>query len=204
MISFGTEFAHESGMTPRFSYRVILVFMVSLAVLAPALIGSGCGGVEGKTVRARTIGSSSGATPLSPDYLRGLVAVSLGDANLVRRADLSGDGTERKVEIAIDRPPACADGSVEGTMAAFTSKTMADLFSYPEIASVTIAMYGLDQGTKSNDVAVRVVVDRATAQEIDWSMIGPMTISSMVSEYFIHPQIVENANTGNSGFGVSS
>jgi len=182
----------------------MLLFVVSLAVLVSGLLSSGCGGVEGKTVKARTVSPSAGAAPLSQDYLRGLVADSLGDANLIRRADLSGEGMERKVEIAVDRPPACGDGSVEGTMAAFTSKTMAELFSHPEIASVTIAMYGRDQGIKGNDVAVRVVVDRATALETDWSMIGPMTISSMVSEYYIHPQIVENANTENGGFSVSN
>ncbi|MFA5801699.1 MAG: hypothetical protein WC911_04395 [Thermoleophilia bacterium] len=96
---------------------------------------------------------------------------------------------DKIVEIGVDRPATCGDGSVEGTMASSSGNVMAYLFEYPEISRVTVTMYGVDQGIKSDEIAAKVTVNRTTAKDIDWSMFGPMTMSSMVDEYYIYPRL---------------
>jgi hypothetical protein len=131
------------------------------------------------------------------DNLQEVVAFGCGDTSLVRNVTLSGEGMEKSIEVEIERPPTCGDASVEGTMSTFARKIMSNLFDYPEVSSVTITMYGINQGVKSNDVVSKVVVNRATAKDIDWSMLGPMTISSMATEYYVHPKCLKSSNAKN-------
>ncbi len=79
-------------------------------------------------------------------------------------------------------------------MSVFVQKTMPTLFEYPEASKVVITIYGVKQGVRSDEIACKLTVDRATARKIDWSMVGPMTMSSMLTEYYINPKILENSN----------
>ncbi|MDO8735846.1 MAG: hypothetical protein Q7K29_02030 [Thermoleophilia bacterium] len=117
----------------------------------------------------------------------------------MRDATLAGEGTEKTVDVGVDRPANIEDGSVEATMAVLNQKIMPVLFEYPEVSRITITMFGVKQGVMSDAVAVKTSVNRASASEIDWSFFGPMTMSSMVTEYYIDPGILLNSSAGSDG-----
>lgn len=175
------------------------VLSVALTGLTVAIIllavMSGCGS------ETATISSSAPATAeqlaptpvLTEDYVRLVAENRQGNAMVVREAVISGDGSEQAVEISVDRPSGLQDGSVAGVMASYGQHVFTSLFQIPEVASVTITMYGVQQGVESDDVAMRIMLDRAGAGEAEWSMFGPMTIADMVTEYYVDPAIEENS-----------
>ncbi|MHB9112278.1 MAG: hypothetical protein ACYC4D_06585 [Thermoleophilia bacterium] len=177
-------------------HKILLLIFLSLPALLLAQLASGCGN------GGNTAGSGSSKEtvldplPLTTDSLQQIVISSLVDKSDMRNADLTGEGAEKVVNIGIDRPAGLEDGSVEANMALITQKIMPVLFEFPEISRVTITMYGVKQGIKSDDVAVKVGVNKVSVQDIDWSMLGPMTLSWYVPEYYIDPMI-----SGTSGFG---
>jgi len=176
--------------------KTILILGAVAAITIVPLI-SGCSYRKASPGNGSATYYDSNSLSLTKDNLQEVVVSGCGDTTLVRNVTLLGEGMEKSVEVEIDRPATCGDASVEGTMSTFARKIMSNLFDYSEVSSVTITMYGIDQGVKSNDVASRVVVNRATAKDIDWSMLGPMTISSMATEYFVHPKILKNSNAKN-------
>jgi hypothetical protein len=181
--------------------RAVVVIIGIMAVLALALMAFGCGFDKASTGDGMTVRNNFVTPLLTQEGLQEVVGRSLGETAQVRFAILSGDKTSLEINIAVDRPATCEDGFVEATMSSLSRKIVPTLFEYPEVSSVSMTMYGVTQGTKSDEIASKVFVNRVTAQDIDWSMFGPMTMSSMVTEYYIHPKILENSNVTNSGFG---
>lgn len=167
----------------------------TLGMLLIIMIIAGCGNSK-STFRndsaTKDNREPSGSSLLTQENLGEIVSNNAGLSLRVRYATISGEGPDKNVEIGVDRPANCGDGSIEGVMASFSGKIMSNLFEYPETSSVAIIMYGVDQGVVSDGIAIRVAVNRATAQEIDWSMFGPMTMASMVNEYYIHPGFQTN------------
>jgi len=162
------------------------ILLATIAMLA----ASGCGPERSSTGTRTIYGSQEANLPaLTSSYLRQFVDQAYGEAALVRDASLSGEGLGRRIDITVDRPPNAGNGSIEGVMAAFSGKVLAELFQYPEVDSVTISMYGTSPGEKSDEVALKITVDRATAAANDWSMFGPMTMSDMVSSYYMNPKL---------------
>lgn len=181
--------------------RAVVVIVGIMALLALTLMAFGCGFDKASTGGGMTVRNNFVTPLLTQDGLQEVVTRTLGETAQVRSAILSGDKTSLEINIAVDRPATCEDGSVEATMSSLSRKIIPTLFEYPEVSSVSMTMYGVTQGTKSDEIASKVFVNRVTAQDIDWSMFGPMTMSSMVTEYYIHPKILENSNVTNSGFG---
>lgn len=181
--------------------HAIVLIVGIMAVLALALMVFGCGFDKASTGGGMTVHNNFVTPLLTQDSLREVAARSLGETAQVRSAILSGDTNNLDISIAVDRPATCEDGSVEATMSSLSRKIMPTLFEYPEVSSVSMTMYGVTQGARGNEIASKVFVNRVTAQDIDWNMFGPMTMSSMVTEYYIHPKILENSNATNSGFG---
>lgn len=181
--------------------RAVVVIIGIMAVLALALMAFGCGFDKASTGGGMTVRNNFVTPLLTQEGLQEVVGRSLGETAQVRSAILSGDKTSLEINIAVDRPATCEDGFVEATMSSLSRKIVPTLFEYPEVSSVSMTMYGVTPGMKSDEIASKVFVNRVTAQDIDWSMFGPMTMSSMVTEYYIHPKILENSNVTNSGFG---
>jgi hypothetical protein len=77
-------------------------------------------------------------------------------------------------------------------MGSYGSHLFQSLFENPEVDYISITMYGVKQGEKSDDVAMALAMDRAMSLETDWSMFGPMMLSDMVSEYYVDPAIEES------------
>lgn len=170
-----------------------------MAALALALMAFGCGFDKASTGDV-TVRNNFVPPMLTEDGLQEAASRSLGETARVRSAKISGDANSLDIEITVDRPATCEDGSVEAAMSSLSRKIMPTLFEYPEVSSVSMTMYGVTQGTKSDEIASKVSVNRATAQDIDWAMFGPMTMSSMVDGYYIHPKILASSNNANSGF----
>lgn len=182
-------------------HKILLLIPLSLITLLFTQLVSGC-----ESKGATSGGGSSQETVLDPlpltiDSLQQIVISGLGDKNQLRDATLTGAETERIVNVGINRPLTCEDGSVEAIMAVASQKIMPSIFEYPEISRVTITMLGVKQGVKGDDVAAEVCVTRESAREIDWSMFGPMTMSMMVTSYYIDPGIMANASASGSGMG---
>ncbi|MFA5809534.1 MAG: hypothetical protein WC935_04240 [Thermoleophilia bacterium] len=165
------------------------LFFGTLAAFILGTLIAGCGYNAGSFRNDSTLKDAPDPPLLTQEYLQETVSGSFGKTIQVRHVTLSGEGMDKIVEVGVDRPATCGNGSVEGIMASSSGKAMAYLFEYPEISRVTVIMYGVDQGINSNEIAVRVVVKRTTAKDIDWSMFGPMTMSSMVDEYYIYPKL---------------
>lgn len=172
----------------------LVFFIVAAMVLAQLL--SGCGQSMISTGTSATSGINLEPPLLTDGVLQQIAIAGIGETGQLRSAMLEGEGMIKTVDVVIDRSPSCGDGSVEATVATQTVKLMPLLFEYPEISIVTITMLGVTQGVKSDDVAVKVTMDRATASEAEWSMFGPWTMSSMVSDYYIHPQIQDESIGG--------
>jgi len=199
---FGTIFAHVMSMRGKTIDRAsaFLSLAVASAAVMAALLFSGCGGQTSGNVTSAGIGPANAApAALTQESLRELVVRDFGDASLVRNATLSADGVKQNVAVEVNRPAGVSNASIEGVMAAFTGKLMADLFEHGEVAGVSITMYGVDaaatgEGTASSGggdaVAIKAVMDRVTANETDWTMFGPMTMSSMLTEYYINPAVL--------------
>ncbi|MBI5870510.1 MAG: hypothetical protein HZB44_06055 [Actinobacteria bacterium] len=117
----------------------------------------------------------------------------IGDVSLVRSATVSGEGNNKVVTFEVLRPAVCHDGAVVGTVATFSQKTMSSLFKYPEVARVDVILYGTSQDPSSNnEVAVKVTVDRNSAQKIDWFAINDTNVASLVTTFYIDPRIQAN------------
>ncbi|MBI5869748.1 MAG: hypothetical protein HZB44_02140 [Actinobacteria bacterium] len=179
---------------------VLLVIILSFSALLLTQLVSGCGsgGTADKGSSQETV---LDPLPLTIDSLRQTVVSGIGDNNQLRDATITGEGTEIIVNVGLDRPLSCEDGSVEAIMAVTSQKIMPVLFEYPEVSRITITMFGVKQGVKSDDVAAEVCVTRESAREIDWSMFGPMTMSMMVTKYYIDPAIMGNSSAGSDGMG---
>jgi len=175
----------------------LIFFILAAMVLAQLL--SGCGQSRISTGSSDTSGNYLEPPLLTSSTLQQIAMSGIGDTSGLRSATLEGEGMEKVINIGIDRPPTWGDGSVEAMMATKSRKIMSELFMYPEVSSVTITVFGVTQGVKGDDVAVRVTVDQATAMKNDWSMFGPMSMSSMVTDYYINPEILKNASAGSGG-----
>lgn len=186
---------HENRIINR-SLRLIC-WALAAALIVLSL--SGCGQSRISTTNSSTSGVDLGPPLLTSSTLQQIVVSGIGDAGQLRNAMLEGEGMGKVVNIAIDRPLSCGDGSVEATMAIQTGKILSGLFEYPEISSVTITMLGVTQGVKSDDVAMQLTVSRSTAMETDWSMFGPWSMPSMVTGYYINPAILEKTSAGADG-----
>ena len=162
-----------------------------LAAIAITLSAAGCGYERSTAGGTMTILGNSNLKPaLTETYLRKLVVLAYGDATLVRSTALTGEAGKKVIAVEVDRPPNAGNGSIEGVMASFAGNIMAQLFQYPEVSSVTITMFGADPGVKGDETALKITVDKPTAAVNDWTMFGPMTMSSMVSDYYINPKLL--------------
>lgn len=167
-----------------------LIFACLVAVLVmPAATGCGYDKSTFRVDQDKQPAVETARPALVQENLQELVTTGGGFSLPVRYATLSGDSEEKAVEVGVERPAACGDGSVEGVMASYTANTVSRLLEYPDAAGMTITMYGAKQGQAGDEIVVRLVVRRSTAEEIDWSMFGPMTMASLVDEYYINPRL---------------
>jgi len=183
------------------SSRASLAFLAIIALVFTLAL-TGC---ESRKTAGGNNSTSAGILypePLTGESIRQVIASSMGDSSHLRDATLSGEGQNRTVDVGVDRPTTCEDGSVEATMAVLDQKIMPVLFEYPEVSRVTLTIYGIRQAVKSDDIAIKTSVTRESASEIDWSFFGPMTMSSMVTDYYIDPEILRNSSSVNDGMSM--
>jgi len=174
------------------------MFLATTTAAVTGLLSIGCGSQRTPAVDTNTVRSEVAATVSESSVIK-ILSYSLSDMSLVRQAALSGKGNDSTVEISLDRPANWGDGSFVGALSSLVKKTLPSLFEYSDVNKVVITIYGVDQGSKSDEIACRLVVDRATARNIVWPMLGPMTISSTVTEYYLHPKIQKNSYALGSG-----
>lgn len=177
-----------------------MTFLTVVTVAATGLLVIGCDSQRVTTVGPDEIAGHGQAPPdLTEDLVQDILSYSLSDMSLVRRAEISGEGTDKTIEIDVDRPADWGDGTFAGALSSFIHKTLPPLFQYPEVSKVVVTIYGVDQGGKSDEVASSFMVDRETANDIQWSMVGPMSLSYYLTEYYLHPKIQENSIYSGSG-----
>ncbi|MHB9112497.1 MAG: hypothetical protein ACYC4D_07695 [Thermoleophilia bacterium] len=159
------------------------------------LLASGCG-TEEKAADASTEPATTETTspkPLTPELLYEMAVRRIGDPNLVRTASISGEGNNKVVTFEVIRPEVCHDGAVVGTVATFSQKTMSSLFKYPEVARVDVSLYGTTEDpATNNEIAVKITVDRNSAQKIDWFALNDMNLASLATTFYIDPRVQAN------------
>lgn len=174
-----------------------IVYSIALASIFISLtfLVAGCTDDEnaaGSSTEAISTETTS-QKPLTPELLYDMAVRRIGDVSLVRSATVSGEGNNKVVTFEVLRPAVCHDGAVVGTVATFSQKTMSSLFKYPEVARVDVILYGTSQDPSSNnEVAVKVTVDRNSAQKIDWFAINDTNVASLVTTFYIDPRIQAN------------
>ncbi len=176
------------------------MFLAVGTVSATGLVINGCDSQQVTTVIGTSeMGVHGQEAALTESTVQDILSYSLNDMSLVRRAEISGEEMDKTVEIEFDRPADWGDGTLAGVLSSFVYKTLPPLFQYPEVSKVVVTIYGVDQGVKSDEVACRLMVDRETADDINWSMVGPMSLSYFLTEYEINPRIQENSNYSGDG-----
>lgn len=188
----------NSARPTRVLLKTILTLVVVVTVAATVLLVIGCSSQRASVVSTDEIKRQEQPV-LSESIIRDILSYSFSDMSLVRRTAISGEETDKTIEIEVDRPADWGDGTFGGVLSSFVYKTLPPLFQYPEVSRVVVTIYGVDQGIKGDEVACRLMVDRETADKINWSMLGPMSLSYFLTEYYIHPKIQENSKYSGSG-----
>ncbi|RJQ42664.1 MAG: hypothetical protein C4534_09640 [Gaiellales bacterium] len=177
----------------RYTRRAGRLLRFMLPALAAAVIVTGTAGCGEESVRVSPMATTASQPALSEEYVREIAEFQQGNSMVVREAAINEEDGRKTVAVGIDRPAWLQDASVAGVMASYSQHVFSSLFNIPEVDSVTITMYGAQQGAAGEDVAMRVKLDRGKLPEVDWSMFGPMTMSDMVTEYYIDPAIERNS-----------
>lgn len=179
------------------SSRKINALIFALLTILGTLIflTAGCGTEEQAADGSADTGTTETVAPkaLTPELLQEMAARRIGEARLVRTATLTGDGNNKVVLFEVIRPEVCHDGAVVGTVATFSQKTMSALFKYPEVSRVDVVLYGTTVDPSSNnEVAVRITVDRNSAEKIDWFALNDQNLASLVTTFYIDPRVQAN------------
>ncbi|RJQ46516.1 MAG: hypothetical protein C4534_02620 [Gaiellales bacterium] len=165
-------------------------------LLVLALTAGGCSKEEGSGSDTGTGTQATTTTTteeLSEDWLATRAASKIGGPHLLRDVAITDTGGDKTVKIEVDRPELCHDGAVVGTMAVFAQNMMGILYKkYPEVSDVEIVLYGPEQGIVSDEVAMSVSVNRASAQSIDWFEFDESNILELATSYYMHPKIEES------------
>lgn len=190
------EYPSSQTIYPRLRVAALSLLFALSAILAATVL-TGCGGssaVDSSAVAEKTATSPS-QKPLTEEYLREQAARRMGQINLVRSVSITPQGADKLLDIKVSRPETCHDGAVVGVTAVFAQKMMAQFFKYPEVARMEISMYGTDQSILNDELVLRVMVDRAAAQKIDWFQFNERTITTLATEFYAHPKMLESYNT---------
>ncbi|MDO8736855.1 MAG: hypothetical protein Q7K29_07200 [Thermoleophilia bacterium] len=179
----------------RSTFNALLSIAAASSLVLLILVMSGCG-TEEKTADTGTepfVAETTSQKPLNQQFLYEMAVKRIGDPNLVRTASISGEGSDKVVTFEVVRPAVCHDGAVVGTVSTFSQKTMSSLFKYPEVSRVDVVLYGTTQDASSNnEVAVKVTVDRNSAQKIDWFALSDTNLADLVTTFYIDPRIQAN------------
>ncbi|MBE0428470.1 MAG: hypothetical protein IBX61_01170 [Thermoleophilia bacterium] len=182
-------------VTPHGRFRGVL-FLPALAILllAVSFTAAGCGGDS-----ASDDGAVAEADPASTEAkpvfsvteadVAELAGRRIGEKNLIRSVQITSQGNDKDIVISVSRPSACHDGAVVGIGVTFAQKMMARLFKYPEVASVETVVYGTDENTPNDEVALRIVVDRSVAAGMDWFEFTDRNAPRLATTYYAHPKI---------------
>lgn len=178
----------------RFFTRCKLAYVLAgLALLAVAISSPGCGDTKDAVTTENTAATTTATDELTEDWLASRAASKIGSANLLRKVTITDTGGDKQVLIEVDRPEVCHDGAVVGTVAVFAQNMMGILYKkYPEVANVEIVMYGIEQGVVSDEVAMKIAVNRESAQAIDWFSFDETNMFQLATSYYMHPKIEES------------
>lgn len=177
------------------SNKHVTVSTACLAVVTAMLLTlTGCTPEEGSvTTSVETTRTATGLKPLTQEFVYEMAVKRINDPGLVRSASIASEGDKKVIVFQLSRPALCHDGAVVGTTATFAQKTMSALFKYPEVARVEVTMFGTtSESPANNEVAVKIVVDRAAADRIDWFAFNDVTMPTLASSYFVDPRIQAN------------
>ena len=189
-------FKHEIGpmKMSHISAKSLALSFMFVFLAAGAVFAAGCGGEATPAAEVEATPTSTGAKPLTEEFLKEIAARRIEDPDLVKVATITTQGTDKFIVVHIGRPNTCHDGAVVGVGVTFAQKVLAQLYKYPEVARVEIAMLGTGQtpnGQIANESApaIRIVVDRATAQNIDWFQFTDANAPTMANEFYLDPEI---------------
>jgi hypothetical protein len=153
----------------------------------------GCGEDEADSETTTVATTEASNNELTEEWVANRAASKIGSSNLVRQITITDSGADRDVIVEVDRPEVCHDGAVVGTLAVFTQNMMGIIYNkFPEVSSVEVIMYGIDEGVVSDDVAMSVKIYRDSAQTIDWFAFDEATMFDLVDEIYMHPKIEES------------
>jgi flavin-binding protein dodecin len=159
------------------------------------LPGFGCGEESISTSSDSESETSNDSSPksLTQNLVYEMAVKRAGDAALLRAAVLSPQAGDKTVLFELNRPEVCHDGALVGIVSTFSQKTMSSLFKYPEVSRVEVTMYGATQDLATkNEVAVKVAVDRATAEKIDWFNVRDTNMSTLFTSFYIDTRVQAN------------
>lgn len=177
--------------------RYNLVCYIAVLVLTGfvALMVWGCGEEEKSSPAASsTANTTAPADELTEEWVATRAATKIGSSTLLREVTITGSEAGKQVRIEVDRPEVCHDGAVVGTVAVFAQNMMGLIYNKysEEIADVEIVMYGTEQGVVIDEVAMRLEINRASAQGIDWFTFDETNMFHLATTYYMHPKIEES------------
>lgn len=175
--------------------RAIAVMTAMAFLFAFTALMAGCGPSESTTGTSTTPPAKTTIEqkPLTEELVRETAAKRIGDESLIRYATITPEGDGKVISIGLSRPTLCHDGALVGTVANFAQKTISALFKYDDVIRIEVAMYGTTIDYPPNDeLALKVVVDRATNDSIDWFAFDDTTMPQLATSYFVDPRIQAN------------
>lgn len=136
--------------------------------------------------------------PITQEAVERMITRKMGNVGvnnqpLIRKVSLIPEADGIFVDIHVNRPPSCHLGIIVTYTVDMSKQFMSALFLYPDVAKVQLNLYGTtDEVADKDKLAARVVVNRASAEKIDWFNFNAQTAPQLATEYWIEPTIYGN------------
>ncbi len=148
--------------------------------------------------------------PVTQDAVKQIITHAFGDKGemggpLVRNITLTPEADGTFVQLDLNRTDCpmigmqmiCTADQLPGVAATFTRSIMSILFEYPDVSRVQINLYSdlstmvdMNSTQGMNEVMVAsTVINRQTADKIDWSMYNASNAARMASSYWLDPRV---------------
>lgn len=136
--------------------------------------------------------------PISRDAVEKIVTHKLGDTGIagqpvIRSITLTPEANGVFVSVELNRTASCHPGQLVATAATMAQQVMSAAFRYPDVSRVQLSLYGVTEAAKDKDtLAVRMMVTRAAATNIDWFAFNDINAEKVSTEFWVEPTIYAN------------
>lgn len=136
--------------------------------------------------------------PISKEAVEKIVSRKLGDTAaagepMIRNLTLTPETNGVFVNIDLNRTTSCHPGALTGTTVTISQQVMAALFLYPDVSRVQVTIYGTTDAAADKDkAATTVMVDKATATNIDWFQFNDSTVEKLATSFWADPVVYQN------------